>query len=212
MGLLVIGAGGHGKVVMDILLANQKTVLGYVDGDETTWGSTRLNQPVLGAVERWRELNASGLVMGIGSSRVRKTLVERLGADAPWRTAIHPSAIVAPSAQLGTGVVIAAGAIINPDAVIGDFAIINTGATVDHDCVIGSYAHIAPGTNLAGSVRIGEGTLVGVGARVIPGQTIGAWAVIGAGAVVIRSVPDGVTAVGVPARWPTESPDGSASR
>ncbi|MFN8374937.1 MAG: transferase [Anaerolineae bacterium] len=149
MGLLVIGAGGHGKVVMDILLGNHEIVLGYVDDDETTWGSIRLNQPVLGAVERWREFNASGLVMGIGSSRVRKTLVEGLGVDAPWESAVHPSATsVAPSAQLGTGVVIAAGAIVNPDAVIGDFAIINTGATVDHDCIIGRYAHIAPGTNL----------------------------------------------------------------
>jgi sugar O-acyltransferase (sialic acid O-acetyltransferase NeuD family) len=206
MGILVLGAGGHGKVAADILRRGgrrfiSETVLGFLDDDETTWGATRLGLPVLGAIAQYAQFQPTGLVMGIGSNKARSSIVERLNADALWQNAIHPTAILAESARIGRGVLIAAGAIINPDAVIGDFAVINTGTTIDHDCSIGAYAHIAPGVNLAGGVQVGEGTLVGIGAKVIPYTTIGAWAVIGAGAVVVRAVPDGATAMGVPARW-----------
>jgi sugar O-acyltransferase (sialic acid O-acetyltransferase NeuD family) len=201
MSILVVGAGGHGKVAADILLRAGQTVLGFVDDDEATWGTAPLGLPVFGATVDYAKFQVTGLVMGIGSNRARKAVVERISVGTVWQSAIHPAAVIAESARIGRGVLIAAGAIINPDAVVGDFAIINTGATVDHDCALGAYVHIAPGVNLAGGVQVGEGTLIGVGARVIPYQRIGAWAIIGAGGVVVRDVPDGVTAKGVPARW-----------
>jgi sugar O-acyltransferase (sialic acid O-acetyltransferase NeuD family) len=202
-GLLVLGAGGHGKVVADILLCQGIPVRGFLDDDPASWGTTRLGLLVLGALDRYREYEPDGLVLGIGTNAIRRALVERLGSPAAalWRTAIHPRATVAASTGLGRGVVIAAGAVVNPDTVLGDHVIVNTGATVDHDCVIADFAHLAPGVHLSGGVRIGAGTLVGVGAAVAPTRAVGAWSVVGAGAVVVRDIPDRVTAKGVPARW-----------
>jgi acetyltransferase EpsM len=202
-GLLILGGGGHGKVVADILLARGELVLGFLDDDAATWGTTRFDLPVLGGIDTFADHSPAGLVPGLGANAARQRVVERLGERARglWRPAIHPRAIVAPSARIGQGAVVAAGTVINPDAVVGDHAIVNTGATVDHDCVVGAYAHLGPGTHLAGGVRVGEGTLVGIGAVVIPYRSIGRWSIVGAGAVVVRDIPDGVTAKGLPARW-----------
>lgn len=202
-GVLVVGAGGHAKVVADILVCTGIVPGGFLDDDEITWGDSRLGFLVLGSIDSYGKYTPKGLVMGIGSNLVREQVVSRLGSDASslWHSAIHPRATVAPSAQIGQGVTIAAGAIVNPEATIGDFAIINTGATIDHDCVIGSYAHIAPGAHLSGGVRVGVGALIGVGGSIAPGCSVGDWAVVGAGAVVVRDIPTRVTAKGVPARW-----------
>jgi sugar O-acyltransferase (sialic acid O-acetyltransferase NeuD family) len=200
--ILIIGAGGHGKVVADILLSGGSQVLGFLDDDPATWYTLRLGLPVLGPIDDYVRFAPDGLALGIGSNAARQQIIARMPeAESLWRNAIHQSAIISPSAQIGRAVVIAAGAIVNPDAVIGDYAIVNTGATVDHDCVIGDYAHIAPGAHLSGGVRVGRGALVGVGAAVAPGCSIGNRSVVGAGAAVVRNVPDGVTAKGVPARW-----------
>ena len=206
-GVLIIGAGGHAKVVADILICQSVNVAGFVDDDPALWQKQVLRLPVLGSIDSCMNYAPDGLVVGIGSNAVRRAIVERLGGQATslWRTAIHPSAIVAKSAQVGPGTVIMAGAIVNPDSVIGSHAIINTSATVDHDCSIGDYTHIAPGTTLGGGVRIGTGTIVGIGSVVMPGRTIGEWATIGAGAVVVYDVPDRVVAKGVPARWETNT-------
>ena len=201
--LLVVGAGGHAKVVADLLLCQGLQVGGFLDDDPRTWGTTRLGLPVLGSLSTYVDYAPSGLAMGIGDNASRERIVAQLGqaAQSLWRTALHPKATIAASARLGRGVVVAAGAVLNPDSVLGDFAILNTGATVDHDCNIGEYAHLAPGTHLSGGVSIGRGTLVGVGATIAPGCSVGEWAVIGAGAVVVSDIPDRVTAIGVPARW-----------
>jgi sugar O-acyltransferase (sialic acid O-acetyltransferase NeuD family) len=219
-GVLIIGAGGHGKVVADILMCSGIQVLGFLDDDPATWPNSDesdssqargraerayrppLGLPVLGAIEEYQRFAPDGLAMGIGSNAARRQIVARLsGAESLWRNAIHPRAIVSPFARLGKGIVVAAGSVVNPDAVIGDFAILNTGATVDHDCVIGDYAHIAAGAHLSGNVRVGEGTLIGIGAAIAPGCSAGDWSVVGAGAAVVHDVPAGVTAKGVPARW-----------
>jgi sugar O-acyltransferase (sialic acid O-acetyltransferase NeuD family) len=202
-GLLIVGAGGHAKVVADILLSQGANIIGFLDDDPSTWGGTRLGLPVLGGIDSYAGYSPDGLVMGVGSNMARKQVVERLGGEAGglWRNAIHPKATVANSVRLGVGIVVAARAVVNPDSVLGDHVIINTGAIVDHDCTIGTYAHIAPGARLAGGVRVGEGTLIGIGASVIPLRALGGWAIVGAGAVVIDDIPDGVTAKGVPARW-----------
>ncbi len=202
-GVLIIGAGGHAKVVADILLCAGFAVIGFVDDDPTTWGQQRLGLPVLGASDTYASHEPGGLIMGIGDNKTRMQVVLRLGpqADKLWRPAVHPRATLAASVLVGHGVVVAAGAVVNPDSVLGDHVIINTGATVDHDCEIGNYAHIAPGVHISGGVRVGMGTLIGVGASVAPGRTIGAGVIVGVGAAVVHDLPDGVTAKGVPARY-----------
>lgn len=200
----MVGAGGHGKVVADILICQGIAVRGFLDDASATWGSTRLGLPILGPVAAYADYAPDGLALGVGANAIRRQIVTQLdcGAADLWRAAIHPRAVVAASARLGIGAVIMAGAVINPDTVLGDHVIINTGASVDHDCLIGDYVHLAPGVHLSGGVRVGAGTLVGVGGAIAPGRTVGAWTTVGAGAVVVRDIPDGVTAKGVPARWP----------
>lgn len=201
--VIILGAGGHAKVVVDILVSSRAELLGFLDDNPTIWNTKVLGFPVLGKISDSSNHESSRLIVGIGDNLRRREIVERLGAfaDGRWQSAIHPSAVVAASAHIGVGSVVMAGAVINPDAVIGNHAIINTGATVDHDCQIGDYVHVAPGVHLAGGVLVGENTLIGIGAAVIPYRSIGASAVIGAGAVVVDDIPDRVTAMGVPARW-----------
>jgi sugar O-acyltransferase (sialic acid O-acetyltransferase NeuD family) len=202
-GILILGSGGHGKVVADILRSAGCEVAGFLDDAPGHVGMRVLDLPILGTVDGYAAHRPSGLILGIGANHIRQRIAGQLGSAAAqlWCNAIHPRATVAQSARLGRGVVVAAGAVINPDAVIGDHAIINTGATVDHDSIIGDYAHVAPGAHLAGQVTVGAGVLIGVGAAITPSCSIGDWAVVGAGAVVVRDIPASVRAKGVPARW-----------
>lgn len=202
-GVLILGAGGHAKVVADILRAQDVHVLGYLDDEASLHGQERLGLPILGPIDAYKDFNSDGLIIGIGSNSARCAIAKRLGGvpRSLWINAIHPQAVITPLSQIGVGVVVAAGAVINPDTAIGDHVIINTGATVDHDCIIGRCVHIGPGVHLAGNVQIDDECFVGIGAVVIPGCHIGAKTVVGAGTVVISDIPAGVTAKGVPARW-----------
>lgn len=201
--ILVIGAGGHGKVVADAVLVSGMRLIGFLDDDQVRIGQSVLGYSVLGASDRWVDFEPAGLIMGIGSNPIRQQLQERIAvvASADWVKVVHPRAIIASSAQIGRGTFIAAGAVINPDTVVGQHTIINTGATVDHDCIIGDYVHIAPGAHLAGGVWVGDSALIGIGSVVLPGCRIGKNTVIGAGAVVVKDIPEGVVAKGIPARW-----------
>lgn len=201
-GILVLGAGGHGKVVADILCCQGQPVVGFLDDDPALWGSARLGLPVLGAIATYVEHAPGGLVLGVGNTAARTRIVARLGvrADGLWRNAIHPRATVARSVRLGRGVAVMAGAVVNPDAALGDHCVINTGATVDHDCVIGDFAHLGPGARLAGGIRVGREAFIGVGASIMPCLSIGEGAIVGAGSVVIADVPGHVTVKGIPAR------------
>ncbi len=202
-GVLVLGAGGHGKVVADILLCQGIDVLGFLDDDPASWGTTRLGLPVLGAIATYHRFDPTGLALGIGSNAGRQSVVAQLG-DATaslWCNAVHPRATVAGSVRLGRGVVVAAGVVVNPDTIVGDHVILNTGCTVDHDCEIGAYSHIAPGSHLAGGVRIGEGAFMGIGSVITPYRSVGEWTTVGAGAAVVTDIPAKVVAKGVPARW-----------
>jgi acetyltransferase EpsM len=200
---IIIGAGGHGKVIADMMLRQGMDVLGFLDDNPALVGLSIFGLPVLGLLDQWKDFEPDGLVAAIGSNAVRRTVVQRLEmtASPPWVTIIHPNAVIAQSVQIGIGTVIMAGAVVNADAKLGNHAIINTGATVDHDCVIGDFAHVAPGAHLAGDVTVGEGVLLGVGCAVIPGCDISENAIIGAGGVVICDIPRNVVAIGVPARW-----------
>lgn len=201
--LLVVGAGGHAKVVIDAARRSGCwNVLGLLDDEPTWWGRSVLGVQVLGPVSEFAALrNDAWVVVAIGSNATRSRIQGLLAqSGVPFATVVHPASVIADSAILGAGCVVMAGAVINPDAVLGEGVILNTAATIDHDCRIGSFAHIAPGAHLCGGVQVGELALMGVGASVLPGGGIGAAATVGAGAVVVRKVRDGATVVGVPAR------------
>ena len=198
MNVYVIGAGGHGEVVLDVLrAAGEHSVVGFLDSDPATHGKTVDGVTVVGAPD---DADRPAIV-AIGDNVARKECTERLAARGlPLITAIHPTANVSATASVGPGSVVCAGAIICAHARVGAGAIINTGAIVEHHNEIGDYVHIAPGVVLAGRVTIREGAMVGLGAKVIQRLTVGPWATVGAGAVVLDNVPDHATVVGVPAR------------
>ena len=196
----LFGASGHGKVIKEILNANGIKVEAFIDDNQ------HVNE-CAGRMVLHEYTGLSPIIVSIGVNRIRKIVVEKLIANAninheqlEFATAIHPSAIISPSAKIGEGTVVMAGAIINADAVIGKHCIINTGATVDHDCVVGDYCHIAPGVHISGATHIGEGTWVGVGASVIQCLNIGQNCMIGAGSVVVKDIPDNVVAYGNPCK------------
>lgn len=189
--MYLYGASGHGKVIKDILETQGEPVVAFVDDDPFI--NVLSGKPVLHKAE-----GLSPMIISIGCNKTRKAIVGKLNCE--FGKAVHPSAVVSPSAKIGEGTVVMAGAVINADAVIGKHCIINSGASVDHECVVGDYCHIAPHASLCGLVQIGEGSLIGVGASVKPEIQIGKWCTIGAGAAVVENVPDNETVVGVPAK------------
>lgn len=201
-GVVIVGGGGHAKVVIESLRASGQTVAAIVDADTTP--RDVLGVPVVGDDAALADLRGQGLsrlFVALGSNRLRQTLggqARALGFSLV--NAIHPSAVISPSAWIGEGVAIMAGVAINADSRVGDLAIVNTGAVVDHDCDLGEACHVGPASALAGGVRVGARAFLGVGARAIPGVRIGADTILGAGAVVVRDLPDAVLAVGVPAQ------------
>ncbi|NJL93381.1 MAG: acetyltransferase [Anaerolineae bacterium] len=203
-GILIIGAGGHGKVIAEALRRQGQVVLGFLDDAPQLSRQQVLGLPVLGACQHWPTLAPEGLVIAIGSNTIRQRLAQQLAAHPqvpPWTRVVHPAATLAEAVQVGPGSVCLAGSIVGVDVVLGAHVILNTGATIDHDCTIGDFAHLAPGVHLAGGVTVGSGALIGIGACVLPGCHIGEQATIGAGAVVTGDIPPGVVAKGIPARW-----------
>jgi UDP-perosamine 4-acetyltransferase len=203
---LIIGAGGHGKVVLDILQSGaQYCPVGFLDADPKLAGTRVGNLPVFGAVHLLGRLAAQhrigAVIIAIGDNRARSSYAKTVDdLRLPLINAIHPSAVVSRTAKLGRNMVVAANAVICTETKIGDFAIINTGATVDHECEIGAAVHICPGAHLAGRVRVDADAFIGIGANIVQCLRIGTGAIIGAGAVVLADVPAHATAVGVPAR------------
>lgn len=200
--IVVIGAGGHAKVVIELLRATGWAVVACTDAD--TSARTVLGVPVVGddtALPRLRAEGIGAAFVAIGANAVRERVGAKLAAmgfDRP--AAISPLAALSPTARIGAGVAIMAGAAINADAAIGDFAIVNTRAGIDHDGEIGQAAHIGPGCALAGCVRVGARSFLGAGCTVIPQIGIGSDVIVGAGSVVVRDLADGVKAYGTPAR------------
>ena len=195
---IVVGAGGHAKVVISSITAGGDSVIGVLDDDPTQLGRTVLGMKVIGAVDAALVPADAVVVLAIGSNRARQTIAQRLKVR--YASVVHPSAVVHPSVTIGEGTVVFAGAVIQPDTVVGAHTIVNTSASIDHDNRIGAFAHIAPGTHLSGTVTVGDGVLIGIGSAVIPGMTIGEWAIVGAGSAVVANVPQGATVAGRPAK------------
>lgn len=198
-GIIVIGGGGHAKVVVSTVSELGVEILAVCDQDPLKQGQYLGNVKIVGPVSDTGISNCRRAVIAIGNNRIRQAIEKKLDSF-DWIKAIHPRAYVHPSVTIGEGTVIFAGAAIQPDTVIGRHCIINTNSNIDHDCIIGDYSHIGPGVSLAGNVTVEEGALLGVGAVAIMGVKVGKWSIVGAGAAVVRNIPDNVTAVGVPAR------------
>lgn len=199
-GAIVVGAGGHGKVVADVLLSAGEDVDGFVD-DAKPAGTRVLGLPVLGDTD-WLLRNPGRIALGLGDNARRAAVAERLErAGCVLVTAVHAHATVALSADLAGGVVVMARAVVNPAASVGRGAIVNTSAIVEHDCIVGDFAHLSPAAALGGAARVGALAHVGLGAVVLPGVSVGDRAIVGAGAAVVRNVGPDVVVRGVPARF-----------
>ncbi|MEH6892580.1 acetyltransferase [Bacillus sp. JJ864] len=204
MKIVIIGQGGHSKVVQDIILSNKGyEIIGYLDDryEDITIVDNIYFGPILTAHEMIKSFNQIKFVIAIGDNKIREEIVGKLGlSDDCYATLIHKTAVVSPSAQIGLGTVVMPNVVINADTRIGNHAIINTSSIVEHDNRIGDFVHISPHVTLTGSIVIEEGVRVGAAATLIPSVNIGKWSVIGAGAVVIHDIPPNCTAAGIPAK------------
>lgn len=202
--IIVLGGGGHARVLIATLLLQGPSVLGFVDPAAPLEPIYRVK--CLGDDDAILQHQARDvrLVNGLGSvgSNVARSLLFRRFKEQGYRFAsvVHRTAIVARDVRLGEGVQIMAGAVLQPGSRVGPNSIVNSGAVVDHDCKIGAHVHVGPGAVISGQVHIALGAHIGTGSSIIQSVRIGSWSVVGAGAVVIREVPARVTVVGVPAR------------
>lgn len=199
--LVLLGAGGHGKVVLDAHLAARPGARVRVYDDDTAkqgllFCGVEIETPIA-PYERFR--CACHVTIGGNSTRRRIALALEDAGSALF-TVVHPNSIVSSRAVIERGSFIGAGAIVGPEAHVGAGAIVNHGAVVDHECSVGDWSHVAAGAVLGGAVRVGEACLIGSGAVVLPGVDIGDGAVLGAGAVITRNVAAGATVVGIPGR------------
>ena len=191
--MILFGASGHAKVIIDILEGNGVQVEKIYDDNPRT-------DNIFGiSVEHSGQIGENkAAIISVGNNTNRKKISEKYKFQ--YQIAVHKTATISAHSKIGEGTVVMANVAVNPSVEIGKHCIINTGAVLEHDCKISDFAHISPNAALAGNVEVGEGTHVGIGASVIQGIKIGKWATIGAGAVVIKDVPDFAVVVGIPAR------------
>lgn len=198
--LVIIGAGGHGKVIADIALKNAKyDNVCFLDDNNA---SSCLGLPVVGKIKDFEKfIDSSEIFVAIGDNQKRSQLIEELlEKNAKIPVLIHSDAVVGSQVELGDGTAIMAGAVVNPCTKIGKGVILNTCSSIDHDCFVGDYSHIAVGVHVAGSVNLGKSVCLGAGVTVKNNVNICADCFIGAGAVVIEDLKTPGTYVGVPAK------------
>ncbi len=194
--LVIIGAGGHGRVCAEIasLMGYQKIVFldDCLKGNGAVVGKTQ-DIPLY--------LRGYDYFVGLGSNTLRKTFYERIKVlGGTVATLIHPNSIISKTAVIGEGSVVMAGAVVNPGAELGRGVIVNTCSSADHDCRLKDFCHIGVGAHLAGTVEIGETSFIGAGTAIINNIMIGDGITVGAGAAVVRDLTEAGTYVGVPAR------------
>lgn len=201
--VIIIGNGGHARVLIEILLMQKKEILGYTAPAQE---HNPYHIPYLGTDEEilhydQREIELVNAIGSVSTTKLRTyifTFFKSRGYH--FLNIIHPSAVVSSTVLLGEGVQIMAGAIIQPFVRIGDNTIINTSASIDHDCYIGKNCHIAPGCVLSGSVTVGEGTHIGTGTNIIQNVKVGKNVIIGAGSLVLKHIGDYKKVYGIPAK------------
>ena len=204
--LIILGAGAHGKVLVD--LAEQLPdweLAGLLDDASSKQSADIFGFPVLGRPDQLRAIAAEKLadaaVVAFGDNATRQRyfeLVREAGIEPA--TLVHPSAVISPHARLGAGVVVLAAVVVNAGAVIGDNVCLNTGCSIDHDCRVENHCHVFPNATLTGGVQVCSGATIGANAVVNPNLKVGRDAVVGSGAVVVRDVEDGQVVAGNPAR------------
>jgi sugar O-acyltransferase (sialic acid O-acetyltransferase NeuD family) len=212
---VVLGGGGHARVLIDSLQASESAVIyGVLDADRSLLGQSLLGVTILGGddllpglIERGVTHFAVGLG-SIGNSHLREQLFEA-GVNCSLKplTVMHPSSTCSVWAEIGAGAQLFPASVVNAGAKLSENVIINSGAVVEHDCIIGAHAHIATGAKLSGGVQVGAGAHIGAGAVIKQNLSIGAGAIVGAGACVVKDVEPGVVVVGVPARMLREVKD-----
>lgn len=194
-GIIILGAGGHAKVIADIVLSRGDKLIGFLDDNAS---GEVLGYSIFGKISdvaRYAE-NCS-FIIGIGNNQTRKKLADTY--ELRWYTALHPTAVIARDVKIGEGTVVMADAVVNPSSITGRHCIINTSTVVEHDNNIGNFVHISPHATLCGTVSVGELTHVGAGATVKNNISICSGCVIGAGAIVVRNISFPGTYIGVPA-------------
>lgn len=193
--LYIYGQSGHGKVVADIARACGYTQIAFIDDDPMKTEVLRFDHTLHVEIP---------VALGIGNNAIRAKVAHKL-LQSGFRlaTLIHPSAVLSPTARIGSGSVVMPHCVVNADAIIGSGCILNSGCVIEHDCALGDFVHVSPNAALAGGVRIGEGTHIGIGASVIQNIEIGAHSIIAAGSAVTCKIPQHVMAAGVPARIKT---------
>lgn len=205
---LILGAGGHARMVIDCLRFDSKVkIAGILDANLSLAGQVLDGVLVLGNDEMMDSLLKDGVdhfvvgLGGIGNNQPRQRLFDlAVRAGLIPLVVKHPTAIVSPGAEFGNGCQFLPGCIVNTGARLGVNIIVNSGAIIEHDCIVMDHAHISTGSRLAGGVYVGSGAHIGIGASIRQGIRIGENAVVGAGAVVVKDVEVNVTVVGVPAR------------
>ncbi len=200
--LVIWGAGGHGRVVLDAARAmGQFESIVVIDDNPAKMGVDLGGIAVSGTPDDVKRWAGSAFIIAIGDNTIRSQCFARAWQEGllPGRV-VHPSAVIAPSAVVGPGTMVLPGAILNSAAFTGADCIVNTGAIIEHDCRIADHVHIAPGAVIGGAAAVGKCSLVGLGAILLPGSKVGEHAVVGAGSVVLKEVPSNATVGGVPAR------------
>jgi sugar O-acyltransferase (sialic acid O-acetyltransferase NeuD family) len=196
--MIIFGASGHAKVIIDCLNATGEEVNAIFDDNP---GIKKILD-----IEVFHQFDpdlfpGENMIIAIGNNKIRKKIANRISHSNPPPPALcHPSAVISELTEFGNGTVILHNAVIQTSTIIGQYCIVNTGATVDHDCRISDFCHVAPNATLCGGVTIGEGTIIGAGSVIIPTINIGKWCVIGAGSVIIKDVPDYSMVVGNPGK------------
>lgn len=206
--IIILGAGGFGREVLDILIAQNKIserwkILGFIDENPKLKGKVLNGYPVLGSFDWFSKADTKEtiVVCAIGDNVSKKKVVEKAKSlGLKFANVVHPSVVMTDFVTLGEGVIICAGCILTNQITIGNHVIINLDVTIGHDAIIKDFCTLSPGVHISGRNKIGEGANIGTGAVTIQGITIGRWSIIGAGAVIAQDIPDRVVAVGIPAK------------
>lgn len=197
--LVIIGAGGHGKVVANIAKLNGYDVIVFLDDDT---GKTMCGlYPIVGTSQDINQYKNNDFIVGIGNNVIRRNItLQLLKEHYNVVTLIHPTAVIDETVQMGKGSVVMANVVINADTIVGIGCIINTSSSVDHDCIIRDFVHVCPGCHIAGGVTIGDNTWIGVGSSIINNVNIIKDCMIGAGCVIINDILESGTYVGIPSK------------